>query len=92
MILGFAFWAHKRRPGLATVLGVFAIFVAMNLCIGGLRGSRSNVIWTTFWAAGIVHLYIRKIPRMAALAAIFVLYGFVSPVCGLQAARREPAG
>ena len=78
LVLGFAFWAHKRQPSLTMIVMVFAVFVVMNLLIGGLRGSRSNVIWTTFWAAGIVHLYVRKIPRTAALASIIVLYGFVS--------------
>ena len=77
-IIAFAVWAHRRRPRLAVVVAVFLAFVVLNFLIGGLRGSRSNVIWTTFWAAGIVHLYVRRIPRIVAMAAIALLFVFVS--------------
>ena len=77
-ILAFAVWAHRQKPGLGLVVGVFMAFLVVNFVIGGLRGSRSNVIWTTFWAAGIVHLYVRRIPRVAALLSIGLLFGFVS--------------
>ena len=77
-ILAFAVWAHRRKPRLAVVVAVFAVFLILNFLIGGLRGSRSNVIWTTFWAAGILHLYVRRIPRVAAMLSIAALFLFVS--------------
>ena len=78
LIMGFAVWARKAKPRFVVVVVIFLVFTALDLVIGGLRGSRSNVIWTVFWGAGIVHLYIRRIPRIAALAALGLLYGFVS--------------
>ena len=78
VILGFAFWARKARPRTSTVVVAFLLFVSLDLVIGGMRGSRSNVIWTVFWGAGVVHLYVRRIPRAAALASLALLYGFVS--------------
>ena len=77
-IFAFALWAHRRKPRLTVVVAVFLAFLVVNFLIGGLRGSRSNVIWTTFWAAGIVHLYVRRIPRTAAMLSIGLLFGFVS--------------
>ncbi len=78
LILAFAYWARKNKPGLMTVLVVFTIFAVADLIIGGMRGSRSNVIWTVFWGAGVIHLYVRRIPRVAALASLALLYLFVS--------------
>jgi hypothetical protein len=78
LILAFAFWARKAKPGTLTVVVVFTIFAVADLIIGGMRGSRSNVIWTVFWGAGIIHLYVRRIPRAAALASLAFLYLFVS--------------
>ena len=78
IILAFAHWARKAKPGMLTVVVVFTIFAVFDLVIGGMRGSRSNVIWTVFWGAGIIHLYVRRIPRVAALASLAALYLFVS--------------
>ena len=78
MILGFAFWAHRARPRLWAIVAAFVTFAVLDFAIGGFRGSRSNVIWTVFWGAGVIHLYVRRIPRIAAIASLALLYGFVS--------------
>ena len=54
----------------------------------GLRGSRSNVIWGLFWVMGIVHFYVRRLPRILGPIALCLLYGFVS----IYAAYKQQGG
>lgn len=83
--IGYAIWARanpRRRTWLIIALAL-AIFFVLRMLFGGLSGSRSTTIWALFWAVGIVHLWIRPIPKKLVLAGIaFVvafmyLYGFV---------------
>jgi hypothetical protein len=52
------------------------------MAFAGLRGSRSATIWSLFWATGLVHLYLRPIPRrlvplgLAGVVAFMYAYGF----------------
>lgn len=58
------------------------LFLVLKLFFGGLRGSRSNTIWGLFWAAGIVHLWLRPLSRkvvyagLAFLVLFMYVYGF----------------
>ncbi|HEX6133076.1 MAG TPA: hypothetical protein VFZ24_03770 [Longimicrobiales bacterium] len=77
--IGFAVLA-TRRPGLSSwwVLAlVLLAFFALKLLFGGLRGSRSNTVWGLFWALGIIHLWIRPMPRRLLLAGVPVLAAFM---------------
>ena len=72
--------ALLRRP---VVIGLaVAVFLALLVLFGGLRGSRSNSIWALFWAAGIVHYRIRSLSRpivatgLVTLVAFMYFYGF----------------
>src|SRR5205814_3615915 len=62
----------------AVLLGYFLL----RIFFGGLRGSRSNTIWGLFWAAGIIHFWIRPITRRFVFAGLgflvlfMYLYGF----------------
>ena len=78
LIIAFAFWARRNGTTMWTIIAAFVGFAVLDFLIGGLRGSRSNVIWTIFWGAGIIHLYVRKIPRTLAIASLVILYAFVS--------------
>jgi uncharacterized membrane protein len=78
-MIGFAVWARRRDrrwTGLSIVL-VLAAFCAVQLLFGGLRGSRSNTVWALFWAAGIVHLWVRRIPKTAVFAGMALLLVFL---------------
>ena len=88
LAIGFAVFMHKRRPSLPIVALVMVILTVIDFFGGGLRGSRSNVIWTLFWIAGIIHFYVRRFPRAVAYGAIFALYLFVS----VYAAYKERGG
>lgn len=75
----------ERKKYARTVVAVLAallVFFALKMFFGGLRGSRSNTIWGIFWAAGIVHLWLRPLSRklvvlgLGFLIAFMYLYGF----------------
>lgn len=72
------------------IIVIMVIFFVLKMLFGGLRGSRSNTLWGVFWAAGIIHLWIRPIPKKAILFGIIILtlfmyiYGFYKSI-GTQA-------
>jgi hypothetical protein len=81
-VLGFIQMA-VRRPSLRrwSVIGAVLVLCAFLLIFfGGLRGSRANILWNMFWAVGIVHLTLRKVPKWATVAfavvAIFFMYSY----------------
>lgn len=78
LVIGVAVWARGKQKTWITLSILVCLLAMLEFIVGGLRGSRSNVIWSLFWIAGIVHLYVRRFPRILALAALCVLYGFVS--------------
>lgn len=90
ILLMFAFAAHvagrKRAASWAIIVLAIAGFFALRLVFGGLRGSRSNTIWALFWAVGILHIWVRPIPRrvivagLALLLTFMYLYGFYKSV------------
>ena len=88
LLFGFAAAAAQRArkvPWLTVVL-VLVAFFALRLIFGGLRGSRSNTIWVLFWGVGVIHLWVRPIPKrlivagIAFLLAFMYLYGFYKSV------------
>lgn len=81
---GYAVYAQSRgwaRSWWAVTLALL-VFLVLKLFSGGLRGSRSNTIWGLFWAAGIVHLWLRPLSRkvvyagLAFLVLFMYVYGF----------------
>jgi hypothetical protein len=67
----------RRQPSWLT-LGLFAVaFLLVALFFGGLRGSRSNVIWNLFWMAGIVHLRVRRLNRVVIIVGLAFLLAFM---------------
>lgn len=74
----------QRRGSETTWFEIYALilfFFLLQMAFGGMRGSRSNTIWHLFWAAGIVHLTLRRLNRSQILAscafclAFMVIYG-----------------
>lgn len=83
-MMGFAAYARKNKsmrtqPVLVVVL---IIFLVLQIFFGGLRGSRSNTVWALFWAAGIIHFWIRPISKkeislgLVLLVLFMYMYGF----------------
>lgn len=80
----YVVWAadrEKRQTWVMIAVALLTFFVARML-FGGLRGSRSNTILAVFWAAGLIHIWVRPLSRKLLLAgACFALlfmyaYGF----------------
>ncbi len=79
LFLGYAAVVRwkKLSPSWATLLLVLLAVFVLLLLFGGLRGSRSNTVWRLFWAVGVVHLWIRRIPRSLAMVGILLLAAFL---------------
>jgi len=81
---GFAVWARGKKFSKSWLLlfGVLLFYFVLKILFGGLRGSRSNTIWGIMWAVGVLHLWVRPIPKkyigfgLAFLFAFMYLYGF----------------
>src|SRR5262249_40167274 len=75
-LMAYAVFA-QRRPwcrSWAALVPVLCVFFLLAMLFGGLRGQRSNTVWNLFWAAGIVHLWIRPVPvKLVARGGIFLV-------------------
>ncbi len=79
-----AVYARRKqiRVGWLTCGVAMAVVFAVEMLFGGLRGSRINILWGMLWAAGILHLYVRRVTRGFALTGVvfmaffMYLYGF----------------
>ncbi|MGB3204783.1 MAG: hypothetical protein WBB28_07350 [Crinalium sp.] len=83
-MMAFAVYAQEkksRQTWIVLLIGLL-VFLVLQLIFGGLRGSRSNTVWGLFWAVGIIHFWIRPVPKKAIpFAMIFLvlflyIYGF----------------
>lgn len=62
----------------AVIFTALLLFILLKVYFGGLRGSRAAYVWPLFWFVGIIHFWVRQIPRslvIAGLAAV-VLFMF----------------
>ncbi len=81
---------RRIRMGWVALLTTVVAIGLLQLICGGFRGSRGNTVWTIVWTAGIIHLWIRRVPRTAmafgALTLLLFMYvaGFYKAV-GLDA-------
>ena len=78
-IMGYAVFAKRRNllKSWPVIAFVFISFLVAQVLFGGLRGSRSNTILIFLWAAGIIQLWVRPIPRKAALIGLAVMLAFM---------------
>ncbi|ARU61200.1 hypothetical protein CBW65_09245 [Tumebacillus avium] len=86
-ILFLMFWViitqnKKWAKSWVMIIAILAVYFILKLLFGGLRGSRSNTIWGLFWAAGLIHLWVRPMTKQfIAVAMVFLIsfmyiYGF----------------
>jgi hypothetical protein len=78
LTMGFAVYWRKQQTEAWKIAATTLALVALIFCTSGLRGSRSNVIWSLFWIFGMIHLYVKRLPRILGPLALCLLYGFVS--------------
>jgi hypothetical protein len=94
LMMGYVVLARTRPSwrGWPAILGMMALFLVLQLLFGGLRGSRSNTVWGLFWALGMVHFLVRKVPRgliyavLPVLVLFLYIYGFYKNLAGGGAA------
>ena len=91
-MIAYALLAQRNRA-LATWAMLAATVLVMGILIfifGGLRGSRSNTLFSLFWVVGMIHFTIRPINRkvlVSGLAVVMVLgyaYTLVYKAGGLK--------
>ncbi|HLK69626.1 MAG TPA: hypothetical protein VKU19_39625 [Bryobacteraceae bacterium] len=78
-IFAFAVWswgARWRRSWWVVGI-VLVVFFFLLLLFGGLRGSRSNTVWGLFWGVGVIHFWVRPVPRKLVLCGLPVLVLFM---------------
>ena len=75
----FAVWIKRARLRLGsfTIALVLLGFFLVRMLFGGLHGSRSNTLYALFWAAGIIHLWIRPLTKKFVLLGIGFLFVFM---------------
>ena len=59
------------------LIGVLVAFLILRILFGGLRGSRSAIIFALLWASGILHFYVRPISRQAVLIGVAFIVMFM---------------
>lgn len=79
LMMVYVLLARDRRPlsNWPALLLSLGTFVALQFFIGGLRGSRSNVLWAVFWAVGVVHLWVRRLPRVMLFVGLILFFMFM---------------
>lgn len=78
-MMAFAVYARRRGKKISwpTIFAVLAVYVVLKMFFGGLRGSRSTTLFAVVWAAGIVHFYLRPIPKKIVLLGLGLLIVFL---------------
>ncbi|BAY07120.1 hypothetical protein [Calothrix sp. NIES-2098] len=84
-MMAFTVYARdkKRLQSWPVLITVLIVFFFVKLLFGGLRGSRSNTVWALFWAAGMIHFWLKKISKKQILISLVFLilfmyfYGFL---------------
>lgn len=68
---------HESRQTWFHILIILLLFFVLRLFFGGLRGSRSNTIYAMVWAVGVIHLWIRPVPKRFLAAGAIVAVAFL---------------
>jgi len=82
--MGYAAYVKTKgvMPSWPTLTVLLGLFFILKVFFGGLRGSRSEILFALFWAVGIIHFWIRPVPKRLIISGlaggmIFIYaYGF----------------
>jgi hypothetical protein len=91
-MIAYAVYARGRQEACTwpVLFGVLLAFFALKMLFGGLRSNRMHTVWGLFWAVGIIHLWLRQLPRSffltgGALLIVFMYFYGLYKGAGLQA-------
>ncbi len=78
-MISYAATVGRTRVGRSyfTIIVVFLLFFVLRILFGGLHGSRSNTIWALFWAAGILHFWVRPLSKTFVFVGVCFLIVFM---------------
>ncbi len=78
-LMGYALYLRLKEKSVSwtTLLLVLAGYLILSLLFGGLRGSRSNTVWSLFWAVGIIHFWIKPLPKRIFYIGVMFLVMFM---------------
>lgn len=78
-IIGFAVFARGKKNWQSYLIigaAILAFFI-LQIFFGGLRGSRSSIVWSLFWAVGVIHLWVRPISKNIIYVGVLILVVFM---------------
>jgi hypothetical protein len=76
MAVTLVLWRRGRPSWLllgAILLGYFGLLILF----GGLRGLRSNIVWSMFWGVSVIHFCLRPLSRKMVFAGLTAMLGFM---------------
>lgn len=76
LVYAIAAVRYKRLRSWQAVVTAIAVFIALKMFFGGLRGSRANILWGLFWAVGVIHFWVRPMTRRFALVGVVAVVSF----------------
>jgi hypothetical protein len=91
-MMAFVIYArqHKATKSWNVLLAVLLLYFILLMLFGGLRGSRSNTLYSLMWGVGMLHVFVRPVSKkilaigLVFLIAFMYVYGFYKE-SGLQA-------
>src|SRR5690625_290826 len=78
----------KYSKNTILLIFIFVLFIILKFYFGGIRGSRANTLWGIVWAAGIIHLFIKRFTRKTILLGAVGLLLFIF-IYGVYKGARE---
>jgi hypothetical protein len=76
LLFVYAMWARKSAfaRSWAGVAGVVIAVMGLRFAFDALRGSRSALVWAAVWVVGVIHLWVRRVPRQIVAAGMVVIF------------------
>jgi hypothetical protein len=76
MAVTLLLWRRGKQSWL--LLGVILLaYFGLLILFGGLRGLRSNIVWSMFWGVAVVHFCLRPLNRKMVFAGLAAMLGFM---------------
>jgi hypothetical protein len=78
-MFGFVVYAQKNKGAQRWAVLVLALlaFVLLRFYFGGLRGSRAHYVYGLFWCVGMIHFFLRPVPKKALALTLIVFIPFM---------------
>lgn len=67
----------RDRGRYSVAFFLLGLTFVLYFAIDGLRGSRSAIIWTLFWASGIIHFFWRRLSARLLLVGLVPVFTFM---------------